>query len=187
MSTTDSQISFIVVEVWVADSIVSFVCTLIQVWLLKKELNLIRNGSANYTTPYLRLWVLLCISSGILSTASRMLRYFPGVCHFAYFLIFSVGSASQPVFMGFYQLSRLYYCFSQSNVYSDKGYPQWLFYIMFTIGVLLSIFSMLQGIAAGDLLSECGIDFNQNYAFYSQKRCVFGIQWFLFIDILVIH
>ena len=167
MASAEGQITYIV-EVWVADSITSLICTIIQVWLLRKEFNLIRSGKANYTTPYLRLWVILCISCGILSTSSRTLRYLPIFCHFGYFMMFSVGSASQPIFMGFYQLSRLYYCFSQHNIYSERGYPQYLFYIMFLIGGILSINYILQGIVSGDISPKCGIDTTQNYTFYRQ-------------------
>ena len=42
-----------------------------------------------------------------------------------------------------YQLSRVYYCFSQKKVHSDKGYPKWVFYVAFTgtaIWFLASLF-----------------------------------------------
>eukprot|EP01084_Bolivina_argentea_P315995 547640_1 len=42
----------------------------------------------------------------------------------------------QIVFMGLFQLSRLAYCFSQNTTHS-KGYPNWLINIMYAIGGLI--------------------------------------------------
>ena len=41
--------------------------------------------------------------------------------------------------MGFNQISRLYYCFSQSQVHSTKGYPNWLFFLVIFVGCYLVI------------------------------------------------
>ena len=45
----------------------------------------------------------------------------------------------QIVTMECYQLSRLYYCFSRSQVHSDKGYPKCLFITMFLILVFWAL------------------------------------------------
>ena len=37
---------------------------------------------------------------------------------------------TQSLFMEYYQLSRLYYCFSRDQIHSDKGYPKWLFKVI---------------------------------------------------------
>ena len=193
MSTTESDVRFIEMEVWLSEIIASFICTIIQSWLLKKELTRIRNGDANYTTPYLRLWVFLCIGCGILSTTSRVFRFFPGFCHFGYFATLDVASASQAIFMGFYQLSRLYYCFSIDNIYSDKGYPRCLFYIMFIIGALLSINFILYGIAAGHIPQKCGIlkkSENGHYTYYRQGNLLLlptdndSVAYFAFLNLI---
>lgn len=50
----------------------------------------------------------------------------------------------QICFMGLYQISRLHYCFSQSNnIHSNTGYPKWLIYIMYIIGTLAIINSVI--------------------------------------------
>lgn len=38
----------------------------------------------------------------------------------------------QVVFMGLYQLSRLHYCFTSSQLHSKKGYPKYAFFIMYS-------------------------------------------------------
>ena len=38
---------------------------------------------------------------------------------------------AQGLFMDYFQIARLYYCFSQENAHSVHGYPRWLYIIMF--------------------------------------------------------
>merc|ERR1712154_46127 len=68
--------------------------------------------------------------------------YFPIICAFSGPLQYSLIS-SQAIFMGFYQLSRLYHCFSENQIYLTKAYPKWLFIVMQIIGVLLIITAWL--------------------------------------------
>ena len=61
--------------------------------------------------------------------------------------------------MTFYQLSRLHYCFANSKIHSNKGYPKWLFIIMFTIGVILLINWPIAVVFFGFFFfSNCGIN-----------------------------
>ena len=69
--------------------------------------------------------------------------------------------------MGFYQLSRLHYCFANSQIHSDKGYAKWVFIIMYTIGISLSIYLIVAGeLAKGSDIfnAKCGI--NRQFEFY---------------------
>ena len=71
--------------------------------------------------------------------------------------------------MGFYQLSRLHYCFSNSQIHSDKGYPKWLFNIMYTIGIILAInyIASIEFVKNGHIFqTKCGI--NDKYEFFYQ-------------------
>ena len=82
--------------------------------------------------------------------------YTPGLCYFGYY-INNVLGLSQSVFMGFDQLPRLYYCFSESNVHSTKGYHSSLFYVMFVIGFILITNHVLAPIARGTISTSCEI------------------------------
>ena len=68
----------------------------------------------------------------------------------------------QGLAMGLYQISRLFYCFSSSKVHSNKGYPNWVFILMYGVGIGL-VFGFLK-LTFLDMtfspLSTCG--FNKN-------------------------
>lgn len=101
----------------------------------------------------------ICFYCGPLATMLLILSVFPGLCVLQY-----TGSAivfgTQYVFMGFYQLSRLYYCFSIEQVHHDRGYPLWLFIIMTMIGggILMSWITMY--LFVDTLPSKCGFTSN---------------------------
>jgi len=58
--------------------------------------------------------------------------------------------------LGFYQLSRLHYCFSRDRVHSDKGYPFWAFTVMISIGIVMSLSWILNFIIVEPLTLKCG-------------------------------
>ena len=60
--------------------------------------------------------------------------------------------------MGFYQLSRLYYCFSKNKIYSNKAYPNYLFIIMYIIGILLLFIGILSAWFGYIIIGKCGIN-----------------------------
>ena len=88
-----------------------------------------------------------------------LLRVVYGVCYITGF-IQNVFYSSQLILMGFYQLSRLYYCFSKNKAYSNKGYSNWIFIIMITIGLLLNIIYPLINLLSGIIIlkSQCHIN-----------------------------
>eukprot|EP01084_Bolivina_argentea_P254969 428754_1 len=59
--------------------------------------------------------------------------------------------------MGFYQLSRLSYCFSKNEMY-----PKTLF-IMYNIGAILILISLVYPLLNGYIPTHCGIDQTYNY------------------------
>ena len=85
------------------------------------------------------------------------LSYFDGLCHFTE-MMSSVLSPIQPLSMGFYQLSRIYYCFAKDQVYSNEGYPNWVFSAMYIVGILWAINLAVFQIASNSIRSECGIN-----------------------------
>ena len=101
-----------------------------------------------------------CIVSGFLQQLFSSLIYMPILCMFVGFMAL-ICYTIQLVFMGYYQLCRLYYCFANSQIHSNKGYPKWLFIIMYAYGtvgcVLYIIFYFLD--------NTCRI--NDKFFFYS--------------------
>lgn len=72
--------------------------------------------------------------------------------------------------MGFYQLSRLDYCFSKEKVYSNKGYPSWLFLAMYAIGIC-GVMSMLIApwLLYNTRIQKCGICWHDGTYLYTAK------------------
>ena len=98
----------------------------------------------------------------------------------------------QPFFMGFYQLARLYYCFANNQIHSDKGYPKKMYVIMYIFGIILAInavvcFVMTTNSDYGHINWKCGI--NENFEFYSypiQLMPRIGSPWLLISFILFV-
>ena len=81
-------------------------------------------------SKYLSSFSFLCIATCPLYYMCVFCMYFNITCFIAIPLryITSIGQVSA---MSFFQLSRLYYCFSQQKAHSDQGYPKWVFILMF--------------------------------------------------------
>ena len=70
--------------------------------------------------------------------------------------------------MGFYQLSRLYYSFANSQIHSNKGYPKCIFIIMIIFGVLIMINLVILSIIFHDgPYMECGLDSKWQFYYVS--------------------
>ena len=93
--------------------------------------------------------------------------------------------------MGLYQLSRLYYCFSNNQIHSDKGYPLWFFIIMYTIGIVIAalwIFYHLFFDHADCFRSNCTINSKLMYQYepmhpYSASN---AIPWYTVCSVLIV-
>ena len=157
-------------EEWIGQSLPGAPLLIITSYIFKRECMKIRSGQATYTTNYLKLWSVLCLLCGPIQGLSTLLRYMDGLCYITWY-IRHITLMLQPIFMGFYQLSRLYYCFSQNQVYSDKGYPSYLFIVMFIIGAALFLLTVEYPIAMHGFPTKCGWIHNDNYQFiqYTEK------------------
>ena len=75
--------------------------------------------------------------------------------------------------MGFYQLSRLYYCFANAQIHSSKGYPTWIFIIMHSIAICLIPIGMsalvLSDFEYSMIRSDCGFNNHFEYYYYPLK------------------
>ena len=74
----------------------------------------------------------------------------------------------QTLFLGYYQLSRLYYCFANSQIHSNKGYSDAVFMIMYSTGLVITLFTtvtapLFMNNTGGYINSQCGY---REYQFY---------------------
>ena len=145
---------------WTTRAVISFIGLIINTVILTIEIKRREASTVIFTTKLLQYSSFICIVCGFLANLFWFLSPFNGFCHFSTFFAILFGSF-QPLFMGFYQLSRLYYCFANDQIHSNKGYPKWLFIVMIIIGILLIINFLL--INQFGLKSECGINANWDY------------------------
>ena len=158
-------------EEWIGQSLPGVLLLMITTYLLKCEFMKIKSGQATYTTKYLKLWSVLCLLCGPIQGLCTLLRYMDGFCYFTWY-IRQITPMLQPIFIGFYQLSRLYYCFSQNQVYSDKGYSSYLFIAMFIIGAALFLWIVQYPLTSSGFPTKCGWIHNENYQFIEIKKTI---------------
>ena len=97
--------------------------------ILFSEIKHRKKLSITFTTKWLRLFSISCFITGCLAPLFLFLGYIPIFCTFARFIGFSC-FALQGIFMGFYQLARLYYCFANTQIHSNRGYKKQVFIVM---------------------------------------------------------
>ena len=117
----------------------AFIATIINSIILTKEY---RKRNSPEAILYISYWTKItsfsCIIFGFLYSLVSTVATLKLFCY--------IGKPSQIMFisvqailMGFNQLSRLHYCFSENSVHSAKGYPKWLFVSMISIGSMILI------------------------------------------------
>ena len=121
---------------WIPGTIIAFFGTSLNILILSFEIMKRRKSDKPFTTKSLKYFSLLSIACGPMVNLCNLLRVVDGFCHFSSFLIFVFWSLQWGL-VGFYQLSRLYYCFSKSKAYSKIGYSNYVFIIMIICGILL--------------------------------------------------
>ena len=115
---------------WLIAMAISFICLLITMTILGRERQNRRKPDNVVAPKYLSSFSYCCIILAPINTLWSCLRYFPGLCYLWPYMA-SLFVPIQFAATGFYQLARLYYSFSRQQVHSDKGYPTWLFIILF--------------------------------------------------------
>ena len=155
---------------WLSVAITYLLWIIPNFFVLYSEIKQRQKSSVSFTTKFFELFSFMCIISGFLHCVFAMLTYVPGLCAFSFFLQITVG-VLLVLSMGFYQLSRLYYCFANNQVHSNKGYPKWVFVIMYTIGILYG-FMVIMSLQLSDVVDSlfrtfaCGYNDNFEYFYY---------------------
>eukprot|EP01084_Bolivina_argentea_P211336 359500_1 len=152
---------------WICISIIGLFTMVINILIFQQECKRRKLKQVKFTCEILQLSAFVCIGAGILFGFAIFVAFFDGICHIMYHLVVAM-MAIQAFGMGCYQLSRLHYCFSQTKVYSKTGYPNWLFILMYIIGVLWCIYAVISPWFWIDMFLDCGID--KQFQFYTQGK-----------------
>ena len=121
---------------WVFLTSIHFMWTVLNFIILKSEIKHRRKSTTKSITKGLQYGSLTTIVTGFLAALFCLLNNFPIFCSFGLFIGLCM-FAAQSVSLTFYQLCRLYYCFANVNIHSNKGYPKWVFYIMYGLGIVI--------------------------------------------------
>lgn len=157
---------------WIANCIIGLICCTINGRLFLKECNVIKSRKGMYTTKYLQWLCIISLSFGLSFAIFLTTALLPGFCHFSWQLA-GATFYSQGIFLGFYQLSRLYYCFARNQVHSDKGYSNRLFISFGIIGILLLLCAWISVWFHFPIIWTCGISVDDLR--YHQKEYSFAI------------
>ena len=150
---------------WIPHVIVTMVFMVITYRILSIEIKTRRQQSVKFTTKGLKIWSIFCIASCFIIPLNELLSAINIICIVSPCYAW-LGTMTMPISMSFYQLSRLHYCFANSQIHSDKGYPKWVFITMYSIGVIIGINYMIviELVGGHFFLSKCGI--NDKFEYY---------------------
>ena len=155
---------------WIPGAITYLIAVVIISRFLIHELKKRKKEDTKFTTKSLQYLSLISMITALTANLFFSLNEVYGICVFATLLaniIFSI----QMLLMGFYQLSRLYYCFSNNQIHSNKGYSKWVFAIMISIGLFLMIdFILLVIIYNEDPYIQCGINSKLEFYYVSAEN-----------------
>eukprot|EP01083_Nonionella_stella_P077821 212716_1 len=125
-------------SMWITVSLIGFTSLVINLVIFQKERAKRKHNETLFVTRLSRMSSMCCIVCGVIMSFFWTVGHINILCYIArpMGIIFST---LQSVSMGFYQLQRLYYCFSQTKVHSNKGYSNCLFYVMNSLGIIIVI------------------------------------------------
>ena len=155
-------------DVWIVNRCIHVVWTVLTATILYSEIHQRVTKTISFTTKSLKWCSITCIVAAFLAQLFELLGYLPGFCTF-YRVMCKIFSITTILFMGYFQLSRLHYCFANAQIHSDKGYTKLLFIIMFIIGGICSIVFIVSWMFIPGLppfYTKCG--YNTNYDLYRQ-------------------
>ena len=161
MSTTDSDL-ILAPYIWITASILGLSIIIVSGYILRLELKARKSESITFISKSAEIFSLLALVCVLWTGIGVTIWYFNGLCRAAGFVY--ILSTMTSIFIGFYQLDRLHFCFAQSKVYSNKGYPFWLFVIMYIIGSCILIAnSLIFPYISIYRVTSCGINDNGEY------------------------
>ena len=150
---------------WITVCIISLIAATINIKILFNEVTKRRSTEMLSVNKWLNIWSLLAMICFPIWSLLNAIEYFPIMCHWAHAADTAFINIA-PCMIGFYQLSRLYYCFSSNQAYSKKGYSTFTFIVMYSLGIWITICNVCIGIFNTiDISGQCGI--NDKYEYFS--------------------
>ena len=127
-----------------------------------------------FASDYLKITSAISIGCGSVAALQSCLDILPGFCMIQYTLS-PIARQTQFIFMGFYQLSRLHYCFSKTSSHHQNGYPKWLFIVMVSVGIILLILWSILLSLGHPLPSTCGFQGDSSFEWeYKDSSILFA-------------
>ena len=158
---------------WIIQAVIRFILAALSVLLLKSEIQQRKKQTTKFTTKWFKIFSMACIMSGVIRCCASFLVFVPGLCIFMT-LISTSCTYFQLTQMGFYQLNRLYYCFSKAQVHSKHGYTKCVIMSMYIIGVLINIILLLSTVFNHPIfLKKCIINDKLQLIYYEIDTVIF--------------
>ena len=152
---------------WISGTVIALISFIISGSLLQSELRQRRSGSITFTSRFLGIFSAATLWAGIIVTLLLALKFVPAFCFMERTAPF-IAITTQFMFMGFYQLSKLYYCFSNNQIHARNGYPLWIFIVMITFGIMLNLSMFLLFTISWQFPTRCG--YKSDFTFFSECR-----------------
>lgn len=90
---------------------------------------------------YLAIFSFTAMLFTVLSFLFQLLQTIKELCYGGYAFV-SMFYTSSKIFLTFYQLARLQYCFANNQIHSKLGYPKWWFILLYTFGVIIELYAI---------------------------------------------
>ena len=152
---------------WICRIVLGLIGLSIMGGLLQSEMLKRRSSSTHFLNNYLRFTSVSCFWCGPTSSLLLILSVVPGFCMIRMIggaLMFSIQFWS----LSFYQLSRLYYCFSNQQLHGKNGYPMCVFFAIITIAMVTYTGTIMLHIVVDTLPAKCG--FTDELSFFYEYR-----------------
>jgi len=155
-------------SIWICRIFVGIIGCVISGRFLRTELQKRRLNPDLVKSAHLRYTSIACLWCGPIGCILLILSVIPGFC-----ILRLTGNlmllVTQYLTLGFYQLSRLEYCFSKDSLHGRKeGYPLWVFVIMNAVGVMIWISALIMVLFVDTLPRKCG--YSSGFTFFVQFR-----------------
>eukprot|EP01084_Bolivina_argentea_P234412 394659_1 len=137
------------VTAW-ANRVVTVICLALCLYLLYRELNNRKQHKEQTVhtnvNPYqklLNIWSMLVIILAVITSVFSLMYYTPIIACIYGAWIGSISLLNTRVILTFYQISRLQYCFLNKQIHSQYGYSKYVFYILYTFGICISLYASI--------------------------------------------
>lgn len=150
---------------WISGICIAVICLIISGSLLQSELRQRRSQTTTFTSRFLQIFSAATLWTGVIVTLLLVLKFVPGFCFMERTAPF-IAITTQFMLMGFYQLSKLYYCFSNNQIHARNGYSLWIFIVMITFGIMLNLSMFLLFTISWQFPTRCG--YKSDFTFFSE-------------------